>query len=250
MALPGLRGWLRQGRFTALHGADFRLRAGMTLGVMGESGSGKTSLAQAVLGLVAHEGQLNFSGQQWQGRAEADRALRRRIQVVFQDPFGSLSPRRTVGEIVAEGLQLHSPQLSAAQVEERVLSTLAEVGLTPQDFPGLLSRYPHAFSGGQRQRIALARALIIEPQLLVLDEPTSALDVTVQQQILTLLQDLQTRRGVSYLLITHDLDVLRAMAHEVLVLQGGQVVESGPAQQVFQQPAHPYTRGLLAAFSD
>ena len=250
MALPGLRGWFRQGRFTALHGADFHLRAGMTLGVMGESGSGKTSLAQAVLGLVAHEGQLDFSGQQWQGRAETDRALRRRIQAVFQDPFGSLSPRRTVGEIVSEGLQLHCPQLSAAQVEERVLSTLAEVGLTPQDFPGLLSRYPHAFSGGQRQRIALARALIIEPQLLVLDEPTSALDVTVQQQILTLLQDLQTRRGVSYLLITHDLDVLRAMAHEVLVLQGGQVVESGPAPQVFEQPAHPYTRGLLAAFSD
>ena len=249
MALPGLRGWFRQGRYTALQGADFQIRAGMTLGVMGESGSGKTSLAQAVLGLIAHEGQLELHGRQWQGRPRLDQALRRHIQVVFQDPFGSLSPRRTVGEIVAEGLQLHCPQLSAAQVEQRVLATLAEVGLTPEDFPGLLSRYPHAFSGGQRQRIALARALIIEPQLLVLDEPTSALDVTVQQQILSLLQNLQKRRGVSYLLITHDLDVLRAMAHEVLVLQGGQVVESGCADQVFAQPTHPYTQGLLAAFS-
>jgi len=247
--LPGLRGWFRQGRFEALRPADFGIRAGMTLGVMGESGSGKTSLAQAVLGLIPHQGQLDFGGQGWRGRPSADLALRRRVQVVFQDPFGSLSPRRTVGEIVAEGLQLHEPKLGAAAVQTRVLATLAEVGLTPQAFPGLLSRYPHAFSGGQRQRIALARALIVGPQLLVLDEPTSALDVTVQQQILTLLQDLQKRRGMAFLLITHDLDVLRAMAHEVLVLQGGVVVESGPAQEVFSQPQHPYTRGLLSAFA-
>ena len=247
--LPGLRGWFRQGRFEALRGADFSIRCGMTLGVMGESGSGKTSLAQAVLGLIPHEGTLDFAGQRWQGRPAADRPLRRRVQVVFQDPFGSLSPRRTVGEIVAEGLQLHQPQLSADEVQARVLVTLAEVGLTAEAFPGLLSRYPHAFSGGQRQRIALARALVVEPELLVLDEPTSALDVTVQQQILSLLQDLQRRRGMAYLLITHDLDVLRAMAHEVLVLQGGQVVESGPAEQVLASPTHPYTRGLLAAFA-
>ena len=247
--LPGLRGWFRQGRFEALRGADFSIRCGMTLGVMGESGSGKTSLAQAVLGLIPHEGTLDFAGQRWQGRPAADRPLRRRVQVVFQDPFGSLSPRRTVGEIVAEGLQLHQPQLSADEVQARVLATLAEVGLTAEAFPGLLSRYPHAFSGGQRQRIALARALVVEPELLVLDEPTSALDVTVQQQILSLLQDLQRRRGMAYLLITHDLDVLRAMAHEVLVLQGGQVVESGAAEQVLASPAHPYTRGLLAAFA-
>jgi microcin C transport system ATP-binding protein len=249
MALPGLRGWFRQGHFQALHGTDFQIQSGSTLGIMGESGSGKTSLAQAVLGLIAHQGQLDFGGHTWQGRPERDRALRRRVQVVFQDPFGSLSPRRTVGEIVAEGLQLHQPQLPPEQVQARVLATLAEVGLTPQDFPGLLSRYPHAFSGGQRQRIALARALIIEPELLVLDEPTSALDVTVQQQILTLLQDLQARRGMAYLLITHDLDVLRAMAHEVLVLQAGQVVESGAAEQVLASPAHPYTQALLAAFA-
>ena len=247
--LPGLRGWFSRGRFEALRGADFRIRAGMTLGVMGESGSGKTSLAQAVLGLIPHEGQLDFGGQSWRGRPEADRPLRRRVQVVFQDPFGSLSPRRTVGEIVAEGLQLHHPGLAPNEVEQRVLAVLAEVGLTPEAFPGLLSRYPHAFSGGQRQRIALARALIVEPELLVLDEPTSALDVTVQQQILNLLQDLQKRRGMAYLLITHDLDVLRAMAHEVLVLQGGEVLESGPAERVMHQPAHPYTRGLLAAFA-
>ncbi len=247
--LPGLRGWFRQGRFDALRGADFCIRAGMTLGVMGESGSGKTSLAQAVLGLIAHQGTLDFAGHAWLGRPQADRALRQRVQVVFQDPFGSLSPRRTVGEIVAEGLQLHQHQLAPVQVQERVLATLAEVGLTQQAFPDLLSRYPHAFSGGQRQRIALARALVVEPQLLVLDEPTSALDVTVQQQILDLLQNLQKRRGMAYLLITHDLDVLRAMAHEVLVLQRGQVVESGLADQVLIQPAHPYTRDLLAAFA-
>ena len=247
--LPGLRGWFRQGRFEALRGADFSIRTDMTLGVMGESGSGKTSLAQAVLGLIPHEGTLDFAGQRWQGRPAADRPMRRRVQVVFQDPFGSLSPRRTVGEIVAEGLQLHLPQLSSDEVQARVLATLAEVGLTAEAFPGLLSRYPHAFSGGQRQRIALARALVVEPELLVLDEPTSALDVTVQQQILSLLQDLQRRRGMAYLLITHDLDVLRAMAHEVLVLQGGQVVESGAAEQVLASPAHPYTRGLLAAFA-
>ena len=247
--LPGLRGWFRQGHFQALHGTDFQIQSGTTLGIMGESGSGKTSLAQAVLGLIAHQGQLDFGGHTWQGRPYRDLALRRRVQVVFQDPFGSLSPRRTVGEIVAEGLQLHQPQLPPEQVQARVLATLAEVGLTPQDFPGLLSRYPHAFSGGQRQRIALARALIVEPELLVLDEPTSALDVTVQQQILTLLQALQARRGMAYLLITHDLDVLRAMAHEVLVLQAGQVVESGAAEQVLASPAHPYTQALLAAFA-
>ncbi len=247
---PGFRGWFRQGRFLALQGADFAIAAGTALGVMGESGSGKTSLAQAVLGLLPFEGRLEFGAQQWRGAAGADRALRRRVQAVFQDPFGSLSPRRTVGEIVSEGLLLHHPELDRAEVDRRVLSTLAEVGLTAQAFPDLLNRYPHAFSGGQRQRIALARALIVEPELLVLDEPTSALDVTVQKQILLLLQSLQKNRKIAYLLITHDVDVLRAMAHEVLVLRAGHVLESGPADQVLHQPRHPYTRTLLQAFAD
>jgi microcin C transport system ATP-binding protein len=248
MAVPGVRGWFQKRHFTALHGADFEVQPGRTLGVMGESGSGKSSLAQAVLGLIPFEGVVSFAGQSWQGRPAQDLALRRRVQVVFQDPYGSLSPRMTVGEIVSEGLQLHHPQAQAAEVEQRVWQVLEEVGLSREAFPDLLNRYPHAFSGGQRQRIALARALVVEPELLVLDEPTSALDVTVQKQILELLQSLQKTRGMAYLLITHDVDVLRAMAHEVMVLQAGQVLESGPAEQVLTQPEHAYTRSLVEAF--
>ncbi len=247
-AVPGLRGWFRQAHFTALHGASFRLAAGHTLGVMGESGSGKSSLAQAVLGLIPFSGELLLGGKGWQNVSAKDKALRQRVQVVFQDPYGSLSPRMTVGEIVSEGLRLHQPQLQASELEQQVLTTLAEVGLKTEEFPDLLNRYPHAFSGGQRQRIALARALVVNPELLVLDEPTSALDVTVQKQILQLLQDLQKQKKIAFLLITHDIDVLRAMAHEVLVLKAGQVVESGLAEQVLNQPAHSYTRSLLAAF--
>ena len=248
MPQAGFRGWFRSRQFTALQGAHFDIRPGTTLGVMGESGSGKSSLAQAVLGLIPFEGHLSFSGRTWQGSPDRDRSLRRRVQAVFQDPFGSLSPRMTVGEIVSEGLRLHQPGWSRAQIEHQVLATLQEVGLGTEAFPDLLSRYPHAFSGGQRQRIALARALVIEPELLVLDEPTSALDVTVQQQILKLLQDLQKTKEIAYLLITHDVDVLRAMAHQIMVLQAGHVVESGPAGQVLHQPEHPYTRSLLDAF--
>jgi len=248
MALSGVRNWFRKHHFTALQGADFSISPGTTLGVMGESGSGKSSLAQAVLGLIPYDGQLSIGGQTWHKVAAKDKALRQRVQVVFQDPYGSLSPRMTVGEIVSEGLRCHAPQLSEHQIEIKVLSTLAEVGLSVDEFPDLLNRYPHAFSGGQRQRIALARALVIEPDLLVLDEPTSALDVTVQKQILQLLQNLQKQRGVAYLLITHDMDVLRAMAHQVMVLQAGQVVEAGDALQVLSEPAHAYTRSLLAAF--
>jgi microcin C transport system ATP-binding protein len=244
----GFRPWFQKKYFTALHGADFCIRAGMTLGVMGESGSGKSSLAQAVLGLIPSAGELSLGGQTWQNAPGRDRALRQRVQVVFQDPYGSLSPRMTVGEIVSEGLRWHAPKMVESQIQTRVLETLAEVGLSEAEFPDLLSRYPHAFSGGQRQRIALARALVMAPQLLVLDEPTSALDVTVQKQILQLLQKIQTQRGMAYLLITHDMDVLRAMAHQVLVLKGGQVVEAGEALQVLNEPAHAYTRSLLAAF--
>ncbi|PUE08581.1 microcin ABC transporter ATP-binding protein [Limnohabitans sp. T6-5] len=250
MPVPGWRGWWAKSHFTALHGADFVIPGGTTLGVMGESGSGKSSLAQAVLGLIPFEGKVTFDGQAWQGQPRKDKALRQRVQVVFQDPFGSLSPRMTVGEIVSEGLRLHQPHLTESDIEQRVRATLAEVGLSSEDFPQLLNRYPHAFSGGQRQRIALARALVVEPALLVLDEPTSALDVTVQKQILKLLQALQRSRGIAYLLITHDVDVLRAMAHQVMVLQGGHVVESGPALDVLTRPQHSYTRHLLDAFPD
>jgi microcin C transport system ATP-binding protein len=250
MAVPGFRGWFRKHHFTALHGADFCIAPGTTLGVMGESGSGKSSMAQAVLGLIPFGGELSFGDRAWQGAPGRDKSLRQRVQVVFQDPYGSLSPRMTVGEIVSEGLRLHQPQLSETDIEARVVATLAEVGLTTVDFADLLNRYPHAFSGGQRQRIALARALVVEPQLLVLDEPTSALDVTVQKQILKLLQLLQKRRNMAYLFITHDIDVLRAMAHNVMVLQSGQVVEAGPVEQVLYRPTHDYTRRLLAAFPD
>ncbi|PUE52882.1 ABC transporter ATP-binding protein [Limnohabitans parvus] len=248
MNLPGLRGWFQKDHFTAVQAADFQIEAGTTLGVMGESGSGKSSLAQAVLGLIPFEGGLSFGDQTWQNSPARDKALRQRVQVVFQDPYGSLSPRMTVGEIVSEGLRLHQPQALESQIEACVLATLAEVGLSTADFPDLLNRYPHSFSGGQRQRMALARALVVEPDLLVLDEPTSALDVTVQKQILKLLQDLQKTRSIAYLLITHDIDVLRAMAHQVMVLQAGQIMEAGTADQVLYQPRHAYTRTLLEAF--
>ncbi|HNJ45826.1 MAG TPA: dipeptide ABC transporter ATP-binding protein [Ottowia sp.] len=248
--LPGIRGWFRKGAFVALQGADFAIAAGRTLGVIGESGSGKSTLAQAALGLLPRPqvaGQVQVSGRSWQGRAGADRPLRRAVQVVFQDPFSSLSPRLTVEEIVGEGLRVHAPVMPPAERSQRVGQALADVGLTQAAFPGLLGRYPHEFSGGQRQRIALARALIVQPELLVLDEPTSALDVTIQKQVLGLLQQLQRERGLAYLLITHDVDVVRAMAHEVLVLKDGAVVEAGAAAQVLSQPQPPYTQRLLAA---
>lgn len=249
-AVPGFKAWFQKHHFTALHGADFALSPGSTLGVMGESGSGKSSLAQAVLGLIPFSGDLSFDGRTWQGSPAQDKALRRQVQVVFQDPYGSLSPRMTVGEIVSEGLRLHQPHWTPEQTEQRVREALAEVGLVGEGFADVLNRYPHAFSGGQRQRIALARALVVEPALLVLDEPTSALDVTVQKQILELLKTLQKKRGMAYLLITHDVDVLRAMAHQVMVLKSGQVVEQGLAEQVLSDPQHPYTRSLVQAFPE
>ena len=249
--LPGIRGWFKKGAFVAVKGADIALKPARTLGVIGESGSGKSTLAQAVLGLLPYGGELQVAGQQWQQPAirnsAANLALRRKIQVVFQDPFSSLSPRMTVEEIVGEGLQIHAPELSADQRRERVVQMLAEVGMTDAQFPGLLQRYPHEFSGGQRQRLAISRALIMEPEVLVLDEPTSALDVTIQQQVLALLQRLQKERGLAYLLITHDVDVIRAMAHEVLVMKDGQIVEQGAVQQVLLAPQEAYTRKLVEA---
>ena len=245
--VPGIRGWFRKGAFVAVKGAEFTLLPGRTLGVIGESGSGKSTLALAALGLQAFTGRMRVDGQDWGGGKLADKALRRTIQVVFQDPFSSLSPRMTVEEIVGEGLLVHQTALGKSDRQQRVLLALQEVGLDEQQFPNLLGRYPHEFSGGQRQRLAIARALIVEPRLLVLDEPTSALDVTIQQQVLQLLQRLQRERGLSYLLITHDVDVIRAMAHDVLVMKDGEIVESGTLAQVLDAPRHPYTCKLVEA---
>ena len=247
LPIPGVRGWFRKGEFVALHGASFQVPAGQTLGVIGESGSGKSTLALAALGLHPHQGQLLAAGQAWSRDAASNKRIRRAVQVVFQDPFSSLSPRMTVEEIVGEGLRVHQPGLAAGQRQAQVLRALAEVGMGETQFPGLLQRYPHEFSGGQRQRLAIARALIIQPQLLVLDEPTSALDVTIQKQVLQLLQKLQRERGLSYLLITHDVDVIRAMAHQVMVLKDGEVLEAGSVDEVLERPQHPYTQTLVAA---
>jgi microcin C transport system ATP-binding protein len=247
IARPGLRGWYRKGEFVAVQGADFRIAPCETLGVVGESGSGKSTLALAALGLLPHRGMLDVAGRRWGAPRGSDRALRRVMQVVFQDPFSSLSPRMTVEQIVAEGLTVHAPELDTAARRARALAALADVGLTEAQFPSLLDRYPHEFSGGQRQRLAIARALIVDPQLLVLDEPTSALDVTIQKQVLGLLQRLQRERGLSYLLITHDVEVIRAMAHQVIVMKDGAILESGPVERVLDAPEHPYTQKLVAA---
>jgi microcin C transport system ATP-binding protein len=233
----------------AVHGATPQLPPGRTLGG-GRVGLGQVTLAQAILGLLPHGGELAVAGQGWEQPATrntpANQQLRRQAGGV-QDPFSSLSPRLTVEEIVGEGLQVHEPALDGTARRTRVVAALAEVGLTEEQFPGLLARYPHEFSGGQRQRLAVARALIVQPRVLVLDEPTSALDVTIQQQVLGLLQRLQKDKGLSYLLITHDVDVIRAMAHEVLVMKDGEVLESGGVSQVLDAPRHPYTQRLVAA---
>ena len=244
---PGWRGWFGRAEFVAVKAADFQLRQGQTLGIIGESGSGKSSLALAALGLIPFQGKLQIENKQWEAVAQLDLPLRRAIQVVFQDPFSSLSPRMTVEEVVGEGLLVHEPGLNAAQRQTRVLAALNEVGMDEKQFPGLLARYPHEFSGGQRQRLAIARALIVEPRILVLDEPTSALDVSIQKQVLDLLQRLQREHGLSYLLITHDIDVIQAMAHHVIVLKDGEVVESGSIERITRAPASAYTRTLLEA---
>jgi microcin C transport system ATP-binding protein len=248
--LSGMKGWFRHGEFVAVQGVSFELASGQTLGIMGESGSGKSSLALAVLGLLSFQGNLSVMGVSWGADSQKNRALRRQVQVVFQDPFSSLSPRMTVEAIVGEGLGVHEPRLSQEQRRSRVIAALTDVGLggaTGADAVPLLQRYPHEFSGGQRQRLAIARALIISPKVLVLDEPTSALDVTVQKQILLLLQKLQREHHLSYLLITHDVAVIAAMAHSVLVMKDGMVVESGPVATVLTSPKHSYTQALLSA---
>jgi microcin C transport system ATP-binding protein len=245
--VPGVKGWFAKGSFVAVQGADFTVPQGKTLGVIGESGSGKSTLALAALGLLPFDGTLEVAGGAWSRNARRNLALRAAVQVVFQDPFSSLSPRMTVEEIVGEGARVHAPAMSVAERQKKSLLALADVGMTEERFPGLLQRYPHEFSGGQRQRIAIARALVVDPRLLVLDEPTSALDVTIQKQVLQLLQRLQRERGLSYLLITHDVDVVRAMAHQVIVMKDGAILESGGLDEVLGAPRHAYTRALIAA---
>ena len=246
VAVPGIRGWFKSAEFVAVQGATFDVPVGKTLGVVGESGSGKSTLALASLGLLPFSGELQVAGQSWSRQSARNKAMRRTVQVVFQDPFSSLSPRLTIGAIVEEGLLVHEPTLGPDERRRRARQSLADVGMAESQFPGLLERYPHEFSGGQRQRLAIARALIINPALLVLDEPTSALDVTIQKQVLGLLQRLQRERGLSYLLITHDVDVIRAMAHEVMVMKDGEVVETGSVGEVLDSPRHPYTQILVA----
>jgi microcin C transport system ATP-binding protein len=253
MASDGLKVWfpLKRGVFgrvvdhvKAVDGVSASVREGQTLGVVGESGSGKTTLGLALLRLLSSEGAIRFGGQRIDGmQNKALRPLRKSMQIVFQDPFGSLSPRLSVGEIVEEGLLVHGLAGDRAARRARIAQALEEVGLDPET----QDRYPHEFSGGQRQRIAIARALALQPRLLILDEPTSALDVSVQAQIVDLLRDLQRRHRLAYVFISHDLRVVRALANHLLVMKNGRVVETGPARQVFDDPRHPYTQALLAA---
>jgi microcin C transport system ATP-binding protein len=241
---PVKRGVLRRtaSHIKAVDGVSLAVREGETVGVVGESGSGKTTLGMALLRLEKSRGEIAFLGKSIQGLRFADtRPLRRSMQVVFQDPFGSLSPRLPVGRIIEEGLRIHQPGDPAN--EQRVIEILAEVGLDPES----RHRYPHEFSGGQRQRIAIARAMVLRPRFVVLDEPTSALDVSVQAQIVALLRELQRKHGLAYLFISHDLRVVRAMSHQIVVMRGGRVVEHGPAAELFAAPREAYTRALLAA---
>src|SRR5437588_750614 len=247
-SLPGIRGWFKSGRFSAVEGVDFDLAAGEALGIIGESGSGKTTLALAVLGLMEAQGEIHIGGISWRVSAKEKRRLRSEIQVVFQDPLSSLSPRLTVEAIIGEGLEIHAPQLDAAERRRRVVQALYDVGLTEGgEAEPLLARYPHEFSGGQRQRIAIARALIVQPKVVVLDEPTSALDVTIQKQVLELLAGLQRKYRLSYILVTHDIDVVRAMAHRVMVMKDSRIVESGSLDEVLGRAQSDYTRKLIEA---
>jgi microcin C transport system ATP-binding protein len=244
------KGWFSTEAFHAVRNATLSLRRGETLGIVGESGSGKTTLGMALLALQPiASGSITVEGRRVDDADRATlRAMRRQMQVVFQDPFASLSPRMTIEQIVGEGLALHMPDLSKEQRRKRIVDMLAEVGLSEQGgVMDVLTRYPHEFSGGQRQRIAIARAVVLHPEVLVLDEPTSALDVSVQQQVLKLLVDLQERYGMSYVFISHDLAVVRAMSHRVLVMKDGAIVEQGEAEALFAAPREKYTQALLAA---
>lgn len=243
---PIRRGFFRStiGHIKAVDGLDFEVKAGQTLGVVGESGSGKTTLGLATLRLISSKGEINFNGQRIDGLDNrAMRPLRKDMQIVFQDPFGSLSPRLSILNIVEEGLQIQKPSLNADDRRQLVATALHEVGLDPAS----MDRYPHEFSGGQRQRIAIARALALEPKFIMLDEPTSALDMSVQAQVVDLLRNLQKKHNLSYLFISHDLRVVRALANEVIVMRNGVAVERGPTAQIFDAPQTDYTKALIAA---
>jgi microcin C transport system ATP-binding protein len=243
---PIKRGVLRKvvGHIKAVDGVSVDLRKGETLGVVGESGSGKTTLGLALLRLISSEGPIVFMGNKLQGlRFKQMRPFRRDMQIVFQDPYGSLSPRMSVAEVIEEGLQVHHPRMPARERDARANRALGDVGLDP----ATRFRFPHEFSGGQRQRIALARAIVLEPTFVVLDEPTSALDMLIQSQMVDLLRDLQKRRNLTYLFISHDLRVVAALASRLLVMRQGKVVEAGAAAELFKNPKSDYTRALFAA---
>jgi microcin C transport system ATP-binding protein len=243
---PIKRGVMRKvvGHIKAVDGVSIAVRKGETLGIVGESGSGKTTLGLAILRLISSAGPIVFMGKALQGlRFKEMRPFRRDMQIVFQDPYGSLSPRMSVADIIEEGLWVHQPELSAEEREARVIAALRDVGLDPET----RFRYPHEFSGGQRQRIAVARAIVLEPTFVVMDEPTSALDMLIQSQIVDLLRDLQKRRNLTYLFISHDLRVVSALASRLIVMRNGKVVEEGPAADLFANPQSSYTRALFAA---
>lgn len=246
LEVDGLRThfFTKQGVVKAVDDVSFTVERGEVLGLVGESGSGKSTLARALLRLIPSHGAINFDGRDIASLdAPAMRPLRREVQIVFQDPFGSLSPRLTAGQIVTEGLLVHEPSISSRERDVRAVQALEEVRLDPK----LRNRYPHEFSGGQRQRIAIARAIILKPRLVVLDEPTSALDRQVQKQIVDLLRDLQEAHDLSYLFISHDLAVVRAMADYIMVMKDGKLVEKGATEEIFDRPHEPYTKRLMAA---
>jgi oligopeptide transport system ATP-binding protein len=231
----------------AVINASIRLQAGQTLGVVGESGSGKSTLGRALLRLLPCEGEIFFKGNEITHFDSGElKGLRDQMQLVFQDPFGSLSPRMTIGGVIGEGLLIHQPELAANDREQEVISIMQEVGLDP----GMRNRYPHEFSGGQRQRIAIARSMILDPELVVLDEPTSALDRTIQKQIIELLRKLQSKHNLTYIFISHDLAVVRALSDEVIVMKRGEIVESGSVEQIFENPGQAYTQKLISAAFD